>query len=139
MKVVINKCFGGFGVSRAAAEFMAARGNKLAAEEVAEHDATLAAFAHYKRHGEPLAGRTESEPRFFDINIKYGSEPEFYGHMSDLERTDPDLVAAVEALGKAADGRHARLVVVEIPDGTEYEISEYDGNEHIAEKHRTWA
>jgi hypothetical protein len=29
--------------------------------------------------------------------------------------------------------------VVEIPDGTDYEISEYDGNEHIAEKHRTWA
>lgn len=43
-----------------------------------------------------------------------------------------------EALGEAADGGCASLKVVEIPDGTDYEIGEYDGMEHVAEKHRTW-
>jgi hypothetical protein len=46
---------------------------------------------------------------------------------------------AVEELGDKASGQFAELVVVEIPDGVDYEIDEYDGNEHIAEKHRTWS
>jgi hypothetical protein len=29
--------------------------------------------------------------------------------------------------------------VVEIPDGIEWSIQEYDGLEWVAEKHRTWA
>jgi len=101
MKVVINVCFGGFSVSKAAAEFMAARGNAIAKDEL------------------------QSE--------------RFYGSLCDVERNDPDLVAAVETLGaKAASGAYAELKVVDIPDGIEYEIAEYDGTEHIAEKHRTW-
>ena len=54
------------------------------------------------------------------------------------DRSDPVLVAVVEDLGERANGACARLVVVEIPDGVEYEIKEFDGLEHIAEKHRTW-
>jgi len=30
------------------------------------------------------------------------------------------------------------LAIVEIPDDVEYTIEEYDGNEHVAEAHRTW-
>lgn len=53
-------------------------------------------------------------------------------------RADPALVQAVEELGNKAWGRYAELKVVEIPDGTNYEIKEYDGLEHVAEQHRTW-
>jgi hypothetical protein len=28
--------------------------------------------------------------------------------------------------------------VVEIPDDVNWQVEEYDGMEHIAEKHRTW-
>lgn len=56
----------------------------------------------------------------------------------DLERHDPLLVKVVEELGDAADGSCAELKVVEIPDGVDYEIDEYDGLESIHEKHRTW-
>lgn len=53
-------------------------------------------------------------------------------------RADPALVQAVEELGNKAWGRYAELKVVEIPDGTNYEIEEYDGLEHVVEQHRTW-
>ena len=53
-------------------------------------------------------------------------------------RTDPLLIRVIEELGDMANGRCAKLKVVEIPDGTDYIIDEYDGNEHIAEAHRTW-
>jgi hypothetical protein len=49
-----------------------------------------------------------------------------------IERTDPHLVATVEALGGA-------LKVVEVPDGVEWTIEDYDGREWVAEKHRTWS
>ena len=44
----------------------------------------------------------------------------------------------VERLGNTASGNYANLVVVEIPDGVEWQIEEYDGNEWVAEVHRTW-
>ena len=53
-------------------------------------------------------------------------------------RDHPLLVKVVEELGKKANGQHADLEVVEIPDDIEYEIDEYDGIETIREKHRTW-
>lgn len=55
------------------------------------------------------------------------------------DRTNENLVQVVELLGEAANGRCAELSVVEIPDGTNYTIEEYDGNEHIAEVHKTWS
>lgn len=56
----------------------------------------------------------------------------------NYDRHDPLLIQVIEELGTKANGHCADLRIVEIPDGTDYEISEYDGNEHIAEKHRTW-
>ena len=58
-----------------------------------------------------------------------------------IPRDDPALVQVVEEMGKAADGAYARLEVVEIPDDVAWHIEEYDGdgNEHIAEDHRTWS
>jgi hypothetical protein len=63
--------------------------------------------------------------------------PERYG-ASGYDRNDPALVQAVEELGPAANGAHAKLAVVEIPDDVSWEIDEYDGAEHVAETHRTW-
>jgi len=36
------------------------------------------------------------------------------------------------------DGTYSDLKVVEIPDGVNWYIEEYDGLEHVAERHRTW-
>jgi hypothetical protein len=61
-----------------------------------------------------------------------------YGYGREIERDDPALVETVEKLGKAANGSCAELYVVEIPDDVQWQIEEYDGSEHVAEKHRTW-
>lgn len=56
-----------------------------------------------------------------------------------IERNDPDLVEIVEEMGDAASDLFAELKVVDIPDGIEWEIQEYDGREWVAETHRTWS
>lgn len=51
---------------------------------------------------------------------------------SDIERTDPRLVALVEEDAEMASGYCAELAVVEIPDtATDWEVDEYDGAESI--------
>ncbi len=54
------------------------------------------------------------------------------------DRTDPHLVETVETLGEQANGKFAKLEVVEIPDDVDWEIDNYDGLERIHEKHRVW-
>lgn len=56
----------------------------------------------------------------------------------DIPRDDPDLVAVVRNLGDEANGPHATLKIVEVPDGIDWQIEEYDGLEWVAERHRTW-
>lgn len=103
MKVVVNKCYGGFSVSAAAVRFMRERGNEDAKNVV-------------------LFG--ESTPEYtpdYDYN-SYGWK---------FPRHEPDLVAAVEELGDRANGACAFLKLVEVPDGAEYEIDDYDGMERV--------
>lgn len=56
----------------------------------------------------------------------------------DFERTDKDLIKTVKEFGDSANTMYSNLKVIEIPDGVEYTVEEYDGQEWIAEKHRTW-
>lgn len=56
----------------------------------------------------------------------------------ELERDDPILIEVVKLLGTEANGKFADLKIVEIPDGTDYVIEDYEGVEHVAEVHQTW-
>jgi len=56
----------------------------------------------------------------------------------EIDRDDPVLVQVIEQLGDSAGDSYSSIKVVEIPDGVEWRISEYDGVEWVAEKHRTW-
>jgi hypothetical protein len=57
----------------------------------------------------------------------------------DVPRDDNYLVNIVRELGEEADGRLARLKIVEIPADVDWIIQEYDGIEWVAERHRTWS
>ena len=93
MKVVINDCYGGFGLT----------------------DASLNEYKIRKC--------------ITDENFWY----------YDIPRDCPVLVAMVEEQGTAVNGGFADLRIVEIPDDVDWYIEEYDGNEHVAERHRTWS
>lgn len=137
MKVVINKCYGGFSISLEAARWMAERGHAHARDEVARHEKQDAWIKAFVATGKWPNDCSAEEIKWLEIDAKYRKEKHWYsGH--DYERDDVLLVEAVETLGKKANGECAELVIVEIPDGTEYSIEEYDGLEHIAETHRTW-
>ena len=61
-----------------------------------------------------------------------------YGFVYNTERHNPNLIKVVEELGKEANGSCANLQIIEIPDGVDYTVKDYDGFEWIAERHRTW-
>jgi len=60
-------------------------------------------------------------------------------HSRKIPRDDELLVRIVEELGKDADGIHAELKIVEVPDDINWYIEEYDGWEKVAERHRIWS
>jgi len=143
MKIVINSCYGGFSISRKCAELMAKLGSKQAKEEVQEWKKRKGWFDYYKKNGKWPKDCPKNQRGWLEIDVKYRDEPAFYGYgyvgnRGGYERDDPYLIKAVETLKEKANGAHAELTVVEIPDGTEWEIEEYDGHEWVAEKHNTW-
>ncbi len=72
---------------------------------------------------------------------KLGIPWDMFGHgemFDQKNRADPKLVEVVEELRSKANGIHARLKVVVIPDDVEWEIVEQDGMESVHEKHRSW-
>lgn len=54
------------------------------------------------------------------------------------DRSNMNLIEVIELLGKESWGDFAKLEVIEIPEGVEWQIEEYDGKEWVAEKHRIW-
>ena len=114
-KVVINTCFGGFGLSHEAIiRYAQIKGFPLIVKKT---DSSLVPYQYYK----------EVE------------QPDNYFSDYEILRDDPALVKTVEELGREANGWAAELKVVEIPDGVNFQIEEYDGNEWVAEVHRTWS
>jgi len=103
-KIVINRCYGGFGLSRRAV---------LLARELSGNP---------KWGGWCIKGDVGESGEVCHYD---------FGHCGSVSRTDPHLVAVVGALGDAANGECARLEVVELPKGTVYKIEEYDGMERI--------
>lgn len=118
MKIVINRCYGGFGLSHHAFEL------------------------YLTLKGIPFE---TSEPaiRLWDLEKDYWKagmvdEDEGYLYDREIDRDDPVLVRVVEELGEDASGRFAKLKVVDVPDDVKWCIDEYDGIEWVAEQHRTW-
>lgn len=140
MKVVINRCFGGFGLSHEAVmRYFEIKGITVYPEQ----DQGYWKFWTYwlvkpedrieSKEGEAFYAMSIEDRRAYN---KAHSEQTVYPR--EIERNDPVLVQVVEELGDKANGDHAELKVVDIPDDVEYFIEEYDGLEHIAESHRTW-
>lgn len=139
MKIVINRCFGGFGLSEAAYAKLIEWGVPVKPYvEQKRDEATKRYLPEPANEGEIIFDRTLTPEQQFSDAEHIRRMGRYWETWLDKQRTHPLLVRAVEELGKAANGNLASLKVVEIPDGTEWKISEYDGSEHVAEKHQTW-
>lgn len=118
-EVAINACYGGFSLSTAAYLRLIELGMKA---------------LPYTEEGNCAEGAEIS----IDLHPLH-SMPSHYADWNRPEsRSDSRLIQMLKELGPAANGACAKIIIVPIPRGTEYEIGEYDGMEHIAEKHRKW-
>ena len=102
MKIVINKCYGGFGLSDKAVELYF----RLKGWTYTKSDEKLFGTSTYRVNGD-------------------------YFSSSDIPREDPDLVHVVETLAEKANDSFSQLEIVDLPAGTLYRINEYDGYESI--------
>lgn len=118
MKVVINRCFGGYGLSDEVLELYAA-----------EKGINIIKNSDNKLYSEWYIDGIKDEAHYFSQHSLYDKE----------YRCDPVLVSIVEKLGDKANGSYSELKIVEIPDNIEWYILEQDGLEWVAEKHRTWS
>ena len=146
MKVIINNCFGGYGLSDEAYEWLIARGIPVQKYIQQERDADTGLYKPQPANDGRVIFDRELTPRgecsindiYHEYKGKTPTQQRYWDCWIDAERSDPLIIECVEALGEKASGPLSKLKIVEIPDGVEYVIQEYDGNEHIAEAHRTW-
>ena len=128
-KIVINECYGGFGLSNKAFElYLKKKGIKWI-----EHDGSCYFTIPKKEYDRMCKECHKRDGDYRNVNNK-----EYVLLDSDIERDDQILIEIVEELGEKANGRCAKLKIVEIPDGVSWEIDEYDGLESIHESHMSW-
>lgn len=121
MKIVVNSCYGGFGLSDEAFDWLIM--NKAWT------------VTKYLKDGKTLKDK--------NAKLTLTDKPEFYGKYwavmeRDELRIDKDVIECVERLGNKANGNHAILRIAEIPNNIKWEIDEYDGIESVHEEHRSW-
>lgn len=137
MKVVINKCYGGFGLSREGMmRYAELKGLTLYPKGDGLY--TIYWTVSPKDRVTELSNEAFyalSQAERIEYNHKFSKQTL---HAGSIPRNDPALIQVVEELGDKASSRFAKLTVVEIPDDVKWQIEEYDGLEHIAEVHRVW-
>jgi len=144
-EIVINKCWGGFGLSHEAIMLYA----------------ELAGFKLYpfveirEKKSKGWSPTTDKNKPYVDEGSKdspydlifYSKKPlksdGTYENGSwfcddDIKRDDENLVKVVEMLGDKSFGEHAELKIIKIPANIKWVIDDYDGQESIEEEHKSW-
>ena len=110
-QILINIETGGFGISKKAVDKLVELGYQL----------------------------TENDIEYIKC-VKDSEHDEWWdNYYLDIKRDDPLLIQAFKEIGNDMNTAFSRLVIVDIPDGVEWEIESYEcGYEWVAEKHRRW-
>jgi hypothetical protein len=144
MKVVLNKCYGGFGLSPLAiVHYLKLKGLPCFFYKQTKYKYDGGVDLYEKSSFEDIKDEMFVPFTFtkdFGAAIKkWPTKDEGYWYYGDLERSDPLLVQTIEEIGeKEASAKLAELKVIEIPDDVEWELDDYDGIESIHEVHRSW-
>ena len=120
MKIVVNKCFGGFGLS-----------------DLAHEKLIQAGIPHYKTWEEIPKG---DAPYVVDSDSPTDYFGRYYSNFRDYDkRSHPLLIQVIESIGEgAASGPLSSLRIIDIPDDISFEIDDYDGIETVHETHNSW-
>lgn len=134
MKIVINTCYGGFGLSFAGLKRYYEI--KFPERKLYFYKRDFSTNTYTKvSEGEYAIFYTDIFDKDFGNTFRANDidDDVFNDHfvsMRNFKRTDPILVQVVEELGNKANGECAELSVVEFSDN-KYRICEYDGLEWI--------
>lgn len=143
MKVVINACYGGFGLSLKAIYELIKRNSKIIEKYTLDRwdDSKPIDKNRIKTRQGKIKVLEKYDEEYYILdkftNVLY-KDGIVYSYLRYSHRNDEVLVSIIEELGSSANGRASSLKVVEVPDDIEWEITEYDGWERIEEVHRTW-
>lgn len=132
MKIVINTCYGGFGLSP--------KGERRYLE-LAGHKSYFYKQSKYNwQNGETEFVRVDNiddapDILFYCTTYDQGPSlpdyPKDIFYSIDLQRNDPMLIQVVEELGEESFDKYAELSIIEIENGRWFKIDEYDGYESI--------
>jgi len=137
MKILLNKCFGGFTISSDAYSLYCEKKN-IECHFYKENSWNILQKCTFEQ--------VQKDPYCYCVSKDLGNRAD-YNTLSkyiikdprdyDL-RTDKTWIEVVEELGEKVDTWASNICVIEIPDGIEYEIHDYDGFETVYEKGRCW-
>lgn len=146
MKVVINDCYGGFGLSYEALYRLIQMNSKVIKKMSIEEftNGRLKTFKDIVKEDKWLKYR-EYKDGFYVDDFGSAMYKDDYVYFLDDDRkvrskvrSHPDLIKIVEEMGDKASDKLSKLRIIEIPDDVKWEIEEYDGMEWVSEKHRIW-
>lgn len=144
-KIVVNHCYGGFGLSKEAIRKLYELGDKHITVTTRRayfgKDRKDYKEDDYKEHGSwSKMTRREYEDQDLDfVGVPaLGDEQLLIDNHEYEDRDCPLLVKVVKEMKSAVNGTYANLEVVEIPNGVKWVIDEYDGSESVEEAHRSW-
>lgn len=134
MKIIFNKCFGGFQVSDEGYKLYAKKKKitlytyiwdkyNFGTQELIKSSDTCNHLVYYllKDYGNKIKFSDRRNEDIFYLNASH--------------RTDPILIEVVEELGNKASTSYSNLKVISIPDDIgEYIIDDYDGFETLHKK-----
>lgn len=145
MKIAVNKCYGGFELSEKATLRMAElKGIKLAIYyeymyfhndgevytkyfKERQKDADNFSMAYYL-----IVDPKKTELDELEMANYLTNEGSYYkSFYEDSSRVDSELIQTIEELGEEANSSYSNIKIVEIPDGSDFSINEYDGMETV--------
>lgn len=130
-RIAVNRCYGGFGLSHEAQRALIGQCEHIRLIEPSEYYGGLEGwerrFAEDQKLREGVGAVLVHEGKIV-----------LDEHRQDETRTCPAMIAVVERLGEAANSWAARIEIVDVPDGVDWQIDEYDGQEWVSEAHSTW-
>ena len=132
-KIVYNKSYGGFGLSKEACRrYFDIKGQQVWIEEDTEYPSLGIFTVWLVPPNERLENKTSKQFSSMSMDERRAynqkqSKQTWYDR--DVDRHDPILVQVVEELGVKANGNYADLAIAEV--NGPYRIDEYDGMETV--------